>query len=274
MTELEKAKSRLDKLTKFNLMGPYEAYLKKNVRKEKHNNKWVDVDTSKPKNSAGMYPKFNRQDALNHSYKKLTGSITPLQDYQYQVNLARLNKLKKQSDLSIPNMKKDALWVFRRSLSPKTTTEGKRQIDFAREERIAALEEELKTQVKGTRYEVSPLATPEQYTSGAVRQAQKKHIGDKAASDQAYEEFQSSYGNVGEDTSYIKVNSQRVENIVKPEQVPEESKTDLNIPVKEPKKDLTIASENIKEGPFPGGTSTKRWALMTKPERQAAKRYG
>lgn len=260
MTELEKAKSRLDKLTKFELMGPYQAYLKKNVRKEKHNNKWVDVDTSKPKNSAGMYPKFNRQDALNHSYKKLTGSITPLQDYQYQVKLARLNKLKKQSDLSIPTMQKDPLWLFRRSLSPKTTTEGKRQIDFAREERIAALEEELKIQVKGTRYEVSPLATPEQYTSGAVRQAQKNQTTNEVDSDEAT----SDYSNVGADTSYIKPKPQREENIVKEEQVP----------VTESKKDLTIASENIKEGPFPGGTSTKRWALMTKPQRQAAKRYG
>ena len=262
MTELEKAKSRLDKLTKYQLIGPYQAYLKKNVRKEKHNNKWVNVDTSKPKNEAGMYPKFNSQDALNHSYKKLTGSITPLNDYRYQVNLAKLNKLKKQSDLSIPNMKKDPLWLFRRSLSPKTSTEGKRQIDFSREERIAALEEELKTQVKGTRYEVSPLATPEQYTSGAVRQTQKNQTTNEVDSDEAT----SDYSNVGADTSYINVstNSQRVENIVKEEQVP----------VKESTEDLTIASTHIKEGPFPGGTSTKRWALMTKPQRQAAKRYG
>ena len=259
MTELEKAKSRLDKLTKFNLMGPYQAYLKKNVRKEKHNNKWVDVDTSKPKNAAGMYPKFNSQDALNHSYKKLTGSITPLQDYQYQVKLARLNKLKKQSDLSIPNMKKDALWVFRRSLSPKTSTEGKRQIDFAREERIAALEEEIKTQVKGTRYYTPPIDEATEQKNQITNEVDSNEVDSNEAV--------SNYSNVGADTSYIKGkknDSQRVTNIVKSEQVP----------VKEPKNDLTIASENIKEGPFPGGTSTKRWALMTKPERQAAKRYG
>tara|TARA_R100000152_G_C6726355_1_gene151573 strand:+ start:70 stop:870 length:801 start_codon:yes stop_codon:yes gene_type:complete len=266
MTELEKAKSRLDKLTKFNLMGPYEAYLKKNVRKEKHNNKWVDVDISKPKNSAGMHPKFNRQDALNHSYKKLTGSITPLQDYQYQQKLARLNKLKKQSDLSIPNMKKDALWVFRRSLSPKTSTEGKRQIDFAREERIAALEEEIKTQVKGTRYYTPPI---EEATE------QKNQITNEVDSNEAVSnEAVSNYSNVGADTSYIKANSQRVNNIAKDEEVPKESKKELNIPAKKSTNDLTISSTHIKEGPFPGGTSTKRWALMTKPERQAAKRYG